>query len=126
MPRIVCLLPFFLLPALGACLLHAESPSGGRQLQVNPRTGLDTHDGITQPVKTIARGVRLAQPGDTLHLAPGIYHESLDLSLKMGEPDNPITVDGHGAVLDGSEPVRAQNGSHSAKASIARSKSSPP
>jgi hypothetical protein len=107
MPRIARLLPLFLLPALGASLLHAESPSGGRQLQVNPQTGLDTHDGITQPVKTIARGVRLAQPGDTLNLAPGLYHESLDLSLKMGEPDKPITVDGHGAVLDGSEPVRA-------------------
>lgn len=107
MPRIARLLPILLCPALGASPLLAEPSAVGKQLQVNPQTGLDTHDGITQPVKTIARGVRLAQPGDTLNLAPGTYHESLDLSLKMGEADKPITVDGHGAVLDGSEPVLA-------------------
>ena len=58
-------------------------------------------------MKTIARAIKLAQPGDTVHLAPGTYFESADLSNKHGENGRPITLDGHGAVLDGSEPVRA-------------------
>jgi hypothetical protein len=78
----------------------------GRALQVDPVNGRDTHDGLAGPVKTIARAIRLAQPGDTIHLAPGTYHESADLTNKHGLPGKPITLDGHGAVLDGSEPVR--------------------
>ncbi|MEZ0387717.1 MAG: hypothetical protein ACAI34_11655, partial [Verrucomicrobium sp.] len=108
MRRHPLLMPLLLCHMLGVTLiLPAEAPPSGRNLQVNPQTGADTNDGITQPVKTIARGVRLTLPGDTLHLAPGTYYESLDLSLKQGEPDRRITVDGHGAVLDGSEPVWA-------------------
>ena len=78
---------------------------GTRELRVNPATGSDANDGRAKPVKTIALAIRLAQPGDTIHLAPGTYFESADLSNKHGLPDKPITLDGHGAVLDGSEPV---------------------
>ncbi|MGY8654021.1 MAG: HEAT repeat domain-containing protein [Verrucomicrobiia bacterium] len=74
-------------------------------LRVDPATGADTNDGRSQPVKTIARAMRLAQPGDTIHLAPGVYYESADFTHKHGLPGKPITLDGHGAVLDGSEPV---------------------
>lgn len=74
-------------------------------LWVNPATGTDANNGRNQPVKTIARAVKLAQPGDTIHLAPGVYYESADLTRKHGLPGKPITLDGHGATLDGSEPV---------------------
>jgi HEAT repeat protein len=74
-------------------------------LRVDPATGKDSNDGRLQPVKTITRAIRLAQPGDTIHLAPGVYYESADLTHKHGLPGKPITLDGHGAVLDGSEPV---------------------
>ncbi|MFT6617745.1 MAG: hypothetical protein ACJASX_000631 [Limisphaerales bacterium] len=74
-------------------------------LRVDPATGKDSNDGRNQPVKTIARAIKLAQPGDTIHLAPGVYYESADLTHKHGLPGKPITLDGHGAVLDGSEPV---------------------
>ncbi|MCB1079420.1 MAG: hypothetical protein KDM64_16500, partial [Verrucomicrobiae bacterium] len=77
------------------------------EIHVNPDTGDDGNDGVGSPVKTIARGIRLAQPGDTVHLAPVTYHESADLTNKHGEPGKSITLDGHGAVLDGSEPVRS-------------------
>lgn len=80
-----------------------------RDLHVDPAHGDDTHDAVAQPVKTIARAIRLAQPGDTVHLVPGKYFESADLTNKHGEPGRPITLDGHGAVLDGSEPVRASD-----------------
>lgn len=88
-------------------LLVLALPALGRDLHVDPAQGNDARDGVEAPVKTIARGIRLAQPGDTVHLAPGRYLESADLSRKHGEPDRPIVLDGHGAVLDGSEAVRA-------------------
>ena len=91
---------------------YARRPAHGAtshstDIHVHPVTGIDANDGRSAAVKTIARAIRIAQPGDTIHLAPGTYFESADLSNKHGEPDKPITLDGHGAVLDGSEPVRA-------------------
>jgi len=83
----------------------AKPPQPGRELHVNPATGNDANDGIGRPFKTIARAVRLAEAGDTIHLAPTTYYESIDLTLKHGEMGRPITVDGHGAVIEGSEPV---------------------
>lgn len=81
--------------------------AAGRSLHVDPAQGDDRHDGVALPVKTIARAIRLAQPGDTIHLAPAVYYETADFSNKHGDLGNPITLDGHGAVLDGSEPVTA-------------------
>jgi hypothetical protein len=80
--------------------------AAGRAIVVDPRTGDDARDGVTGPVKTIARAIKMAVPGDTIHLAPGTYYESADLTNKHGRPGQPITLDGHGAILDGSEPVR--------------------
>lgn len=57
-------------------------------------------------VKTIAEAIKLAQPGDTIHLAPGRYRESATFHDKSGEPGRPITLDGHGATLDGGEPLK--------------------
>ncbi len=79
----------------------------GRDLHVNQKTGDDSRDGVAGPVRTIARAIKLAKPGDTIHLTPGTWHESADLTNKHGYPGKPITLDGHGAILDGSEPVRA-------------------
>ncbi len=76
-------------------------------LQVDPATGDDHNNGVDSPVKTIARAVALAGPGDTIHLTPGTYHESVVLRSKKGLPGRPITVDGHGAVIDGSDPLDA-------------------
>ena len=75
------------------------------ELHVNPTTGKDANDGRSAPVKTIARAIKLAQPGDTIRLAPARYKESAVFANKLGEPDRPITLDGHGAVLDGAEPL---------------------
>lgn len=44
-------------------------------LHVDPTNGEDAHDGAAQPVKTIARAIRLAQPGDTIHLRPVTYRD---------------------------------------------------
>jgi hypothetical protein len=60
-------------------------------------------DGPNGPVKTIARAIKAAQPGDTVNLATAVYKESAVFYNRVGEPGKPITLDGHGATLDGSD-----------------------
>lgn len=97
-----------LLPLLLAASLSAHA----RDLYVDPQTGLDNASGLAAqpgekdgPVKTIARGLKLALAGDTVHLAKTVYHESAVFNNRAGEAEKPITLDGHGAVLEGSEPL---------------------
>lgn len=85
---------------------RADGEADGR-IDVDPLTGDDAADGRTGPVRTIRRAIGLARPGDTIHLAPGRYFETADLSRKHGAEGRPITLDGHGAVIDGSEPIVA-------------------
>jgi hypothetical protein len=69
--------------------------------------GDDQHDGVQRPVKSIGQAIRLAQPGDTIHLQPVVYRDWAAVFDKSGEPDRPITLDGHGATLDGCDPLNA-------------------
>jgi hypothetical protein len=73
---------------------------------VDPVSGNDSNNGVTAPVKSIARAVKLAEPGDTVHLTPARYKESAVFTNKLGELERPITLDGHGAVLDGAESLQ--------------------
>lgn len=95
-------------PKRDAAAPQPARPSG-RKLRVDPPAGDDRGDGLAMPLKTIARAIRLAQPGDTIDLACATYYEVADFTLKHGEIGRPITLDGHGAVLDGSDPVRAKD-----------------
>jgi hypothetical protein len=89
----------------------------GRHWYVNPQTGDDHHNGSTPnvadgngPLRTIARAVRLAEPGDTIDLAKTVYHEPIGFyGTKSGKPGRPITVDGHEAVICGSVPLDAKD-----------------
>ncbi len=82
-------------------------------LYVNPETGGDTANGLSSeikatngPFKTIAHAIKTAKPGDTIHLALLTYtKECVEFRNKSGEPGKPITLDGHGAVIDGSDPL---------------------
>jgi hypothetical protein len=76
-------------------------------LYVDPDTGDDSATGREKPLRSIARAIKLAEPGDIIHLAPVTYFQSADFFNKHGTLEKPIVLDGHGAVLDGSEPVRA-------------------
>ena len=61
-------------------------------LHVDREKGDDANDAKNAPVKTIAKAIGMAQAGDTIHLAPGTYYESIDLSNKHGLPGKPITL----------------------------------
>jgi hypothetical protein len=97
---------------LAFALLACAFTTHARDIYVDPRTG-DEHanglaskpDGSNGPVKTIARGIKYAQPGDIVHLAPVVFKESAVFHDRVGEPGKPIVLDGHGATLDGGDPV---------------------
>jgi hypothetical protein len=56
-------------------------------------------------VPTIREAIKRAQPGDTIHLQPIVYRDYAGFYGKKGEPGKPITLDGHGATLEGSDPI---------------------
>ena len=65
--------------------------------------------GDAGPVKSIAKALRLVQPGDRVALADAgqPYRESISLtgSRHSGSLAQPLVIEGNGAVLDGSAPV---------------------
>lgn len=95
-----------------ACLALVH-PLSAENYYVDPETGNNKFNGLSAavdsksgPLKTIEHAIALAQPGDTIHLAPGrIFKEQAGFYNKSGEPGKPITLDGHGAVICGSVPL---------------------
>lgn len=59
---------------------------------------------------SIQQAVNKAQPGDVIALSPedSPYYESVSFRSKSGEAGKPIILDGRGATLDGSAPLRAE------------------
>ncbi|MBT4723345.1 MAG: hypothetical protein HOB29_00130, partial [Planctomycetaceae bacterium] len=83
-----------------------KTTAKARDLRVDPAIGDDSNDGSTAPLKSIKQAIRIAKAGDTIHLKPVVYHQYAGFYGKRGEPGNPITLDGHGAVLEGSEAIQ--------------------
>ena len=66
----------------------------------------DLRVGVDSEVPSIHHAIKLAQPGDTIHLEPGkVYRDYAGFYEKKGEAGKPITLDGHGATLEGSDPL---------------------
>ena len=78
-------------------LLVVSNPKAAKAAPVSP-PGRDIRVGTD--VKTIREAIKLAQPGDTIHLQPIVYHDTAIFQAKKGEPGRPITLDGHGATLE--------------------------
>jgi hypothetical protein len=96
---------------LSLLLMFAGGSSAGfaTDLHVDPNNGDDAADGSVSPVKTIAAAIRQSKPGDTIHLKPDmVYRDWAAFFDKSGEPEHPITLDGHGATLDGCDPLDPQ------------------
>ncbi len=70
------------------------SAVAGEQVYVAPG-GSDTNTGISpdQPFATLAQALCNAAPGQTVHIAPGTYNESILLS-EFGSASKPITITG--------------------------------
>lgn len=95
-------LPFVV--ALVLALLLVLVPSAdARDIHVDPHTGDDAS--ASGPFKSIPRAIKFAQPGDTIHLKPIVYRDYAGFYGKRGEPGKPIILDGHGATLEGSDPL---------------------
>ena len=60
---------------------------------------------VGKDVPNIAHAIKLAQPGDTIHLESKVYRDYAGFYGKKGEPGQPITLDGHGCTLEGSDPL---------------------
>lgn len=88
-PCLACLVWLLSFP-LTAAEPAASNPSG-RDIRV----GVD--------VKTIAEAIKKAEPGDTIHLQPIVYHDYAGFYGKKGAPGRPVTLDGHGATLEGAD-----------------------
>lgn len=63
----------------------------------------DIHVG--KDVPTIHHAIKMAAAGDTIHLEPKVYRDYAGFYGKKGEPGKPVTLDGHGATLEGSDPI---------------------
>ncbi|MBL9182078.1 MAG: hypothetical protein JNN17_08055 [Verrucomicrobiaceae bacterium] len=68
-----------------------------------PLVARDIHVGKDAP--TIHHAIKMAVAGDTIHLEPKVYRDYAGFYGKKGEPGKPITLDGHGATLEGSDPI---------------------
>ncbi|WP_395751827.1 hypothetical protein [Prosthecobacter sp.] len=65
----------------------------------------DIRVGLDKDAPTIAQAIKASLPGDVIHLEPKVYHDYAGFYGKKGEPAKPITLDGHGATLEGSDPL---------------------
>lgn len=74
-------------------------------LWASQSSGRDLRVGIDPDMPTISHAIKAALPGDTIHLEPKVYRDYAGFYGKKGEPGKPITLDGHGATLDGSDPL---------------------
>src|SRR5690348_2786226 len=71
----------------------------------------DTADGsVAHPLRTINAAAQLAQPGDTITVGAGIYHEWVS-PARAGSPTAPIlyrSVPEHAAIVRGTDVLEAQ------------------
>jgi hypothetical protein len=100
-----------------SCICLVCGTSAARDIYVNNLAGDDRFDGTLErgtdryngPVRTIAKAMRLAQPGDVVQIAnTGTpYREMISVSGgdHCGIPGRPFRIEGNGAVLDGSVPI---------------------
>ena len=65
----------------------------------------DIHVEKDADAPTLAHAIKAAHPGDVIHLEPKVYRNYAGFYGKKGQPGKPITLDGHGATLEGSDPL---------------------
>jgi hypothetical protein len=84
-------------------VLALPSFAQAKDLYVHATAGEDSAAGTKDaPLATLQMAVSLAGPGDTIHLTPNnsLFRQAVTF---VGKHD--VTLDGHGATLDGSDPL---------------------
>ncbi len=77
-------------------------------IYVNAQAGLNGNGSQSRPFRRINEAARIALPGDTVLVAPGVYREYVN-PIHAGTPDNRITYRSEvplGAVITGAEEVK--------------------
>jgi len=109
MPKFSSFLVLLLVSSAAARDIHVSNLAGDDRF--TGREADSMSDG-TGPVRTITRALRVALAGDRIVLAKTgePYRESISLvgSRHSGYPKRPFTIEGNGAILDGSAPVPAE------------------
>lgn len=99
-----------------------------RTLYVAPApAGNDANSGLgpDQAVATVQRGANLAQAGDVVSIAPGIYREQVSLP-RSGTVTQPIVFRGQaGAILDGAERIAAGSAWEASQGLFRRAEATP-
>jgi hypothetical protein len=89
--------------------------------------GNDGNSGLSpaQAVASVQRGATLAQAGDVVSIAPGIYREQVTLP-RSGTASQPIVLRGQpGAILDGAELIAAGSSWEASQGLYRRSDAAP-
>jgi parallel beta-helix repeat protein len=88
---------------IGAATLLASLSASAATYFVAPN-GKDADAGTAdKPFLTVQKGLDVAQPGDTVHVGPGVYRQRVSFP-RSGEAAKPITLEGEwGAILDGGD-----------------------
>ncbi|HSX61220.1 MAG TPA: right-handed parallel beta-helix repeat-containing protein [Tahibacter sp.] len=98
-----------------------------RTVYVAATGGNDGNDGLSpgQAVASVQRGANIAQAGDVVSIAPGIYREQVSLP-RSGTAAQPIVFRGQpGAVLDGAERIAAGSSWEASQGLFRRADASP-
>jgi hypothetical protein len=104
--RFITMLFILLLAACGPKQERQLAAPGGTQYYVDP-TGSDSNPGLeAAPFKTLAKGVSVLLPGDTLFVS-GTFNTQFNIN-KSGLPDNRISYISNGAVIDTSTSMGIQ------------------
>jgi hypothetical protein len=75
---------------------------------VSPTGARDAPGTLEAPLASVQAALDRCQPGDTVHVLPGVYRERVDFTAG-GRYAKPVTLEGEpGAILDGSTPVDLQ------------------
>jgi hypothetical protein len=94
------------LAALIACATFVTPMAAGRDLYVDPDSPPASENAAATHFVKIRDAIRIAGPGDTIHLLPKVYRDDAGFYNSNGVPGRPITLDGHGATLDGGDPLQ--------------------